>query len=445
MNTVPLIPVQSWGRIGAPAHELVIPWTMGQAQGAIRDSRRPWHAFGLGRSYGDVALNEGGRLINTTKLDRFLSFDCETGVLEAEAGVSLEDIIRLILPQGWFLPTTPGTKYVTLAGAIANDVHGKNHHRVGTFGCHVLSLELARSDGSVHKCSPAENQEMFRATIGGLGMTGLITRATLQLTKVPGAYLDSEEVPFSSLDEFFAMAADSDADKWEHTVAWMDCVGRSAGRGIFMRANWADGGNYRVGLDGLKVTVPMQPPSALLNSLTMKMFNEGFYRAKSLLSGRKLQHYNPCFYPLDSILKWNLMYGRPGFYQYQCVFPKAVQREAMGEMLKLVSASGQASFLVVIKVFGDKSSPGYLSFPMPGTNLALDLPNRGEVTHKLFARMDAIVAEAKGRIYPCKDGRMPSWIFKRGYPEWEKVEALRDPNVRSDMWNRVTAALLSEG
>lgn len=438
MKTTVQTPVQSWGRIGAPLHEFVSPWLIAQARDAVVQTDLPWHAFGLGRSYGDVGLNSGGRLIDTTRLDRFCRFDTETGYFEAEAGVSLESVIRLVLPHGWFLPTTPGTKYVTLAGAVANDVHGKNHHRVGTFGSHVLGFDLARSDGSMLACSPSENVDLYRATIGGLGMTGLILRVRLQLTKVPGAYLDAEDVPFGTLDEFFALAADGEAEKWEHTVAWMDCVGKSAGRGIFMRANWAETGDYRVGLDGLKVTVPMQPPGFLLNSFTMKSFNTAYYRLVSMMAGRKLQHYSTSFYPLDRILKWNLMYGRRGFYQYQCVIPKAVQREALGDLLKLIAASGQASFLVVIKVFGDKPSPGLLSFPMPGTNLALDFPNRGAITHTLFERMDAIVAEAGGRIYPCKDGRMPAWLFKRGYPEWETVEALRDPAARSDMWSRLT-------
>ena len=430
--------IQSWGRIGAPVHEVVVPRTVGQARTAIEHTAKPWLAYGMGRSYGDVALNAGGRLINTTGLDRFVAFDRESGILTAEAGVTLESVIRVVLPHGWFLSTTPGTKFVTLGGAIANDVHGKNHHRVGTFGCSVRSLELARSDGSVQQCSMDENVELFRATIGGLGLTGLITRATLQLTKVPGAYLNSEEVPFLNLDEFFVLAADNDAETWEHTVAWMDCAGRSAGRGIFMRANWSDQGGYDVRLDGMKVTVPMQPPSFLLNSATIKMFNETFYRVKSLRSGRTLQHFDPCFYPLDSINRWNLLYGRRGFYQYQCVIPKAVQREAMAELLKIISVSGLASFLVVIKVFGDKPSPGYLSFPMPGTNLALDFPNRGPVVHKLFERMDAIVAGAKGRIYPCKDGRMPASIFKSGYPDWTKVAAVKDSGIHSDLWSRVT-------
>jgi len=419
-------------------HEVVAPWTIAQARRAIETSAAPWLPYGMGRSYGDVVLNAGGCLIDTKRLDRFISFDRENGVLEAESGVTLEDIIRLVLPHGWFLPTTPGTKFVTLAGAVANDVHGKNHHRVGTFGCWVRSLELARSDGRVQECSLDKNTELFRATIGGLGLTGLITKIKLQLARVPGAYLDSEEVPFSNLDEFFALAQQSDAETWEHTVAWMDCVGRSAGRGIFMRANWSDKGGYDPRLDGLKVTVPMELPSFLLNSVTIKMFNELFYRVKSLRAGRTLQHYDPCFYPLDSIRRWNLLYGKRGFYQYQCVIPKAVQREAMAELLKIISVSGLASFLVVIKVFGDnKPSPGYLSFPMPGTNLALDFPNRGEVVHKLFERMDKVVAEAKGRIYPAKDGRMPAQMFRDGYPEWPRLAALKDPRVHSDLWSRV--------
>jgi FAD/FMN-containing dehydrogenase len=438
MSKTELTSIQSWGRVGAPKHELSVPWTVGQALESIHEAQTPWLAFGMGRSYGDVALNAGGRLVDITRLDRLISFDRETGILKAESGVTLENVIRFVLPHGWFLPTTPGTKYVTLAGAIANDVHGKNHHRVGTFGCWVRALELARTDGAVLTCTPDTNAEMFRATIGGLGLTGLITKVTLQLTKVPGAYLDSEEVPFGNLDEFFALAAESDADTWEHTVAWMDCVGRKAGRGIFMRANWSGERGYDVKLDGLKVTVPIQPPSMMLNSFTIEMFNEMFYRVKQLRSRRMLQHYNSCFYPLDSILHWNRLYGRRGFYQYQCVVPRAVQREAMADLLKLISSTGLASFLVVIKVFGDKPSPGCLSFPMPGTNLALDFPNRGEAVHKLFERMDSIVAEANGRIYPCKDGRMPSAMFKAGYPGWETVARLKDPLTHSDLWERVT-------
>src|SRR5215469_16421513 len=208
MSAAPLTPMQSWGRVGAPPHHVVTPHTIAQARAAIARSDA-WLAHGMGRSYGDVALNAGGTLISTRALDRFVAFDRDSGILAAEAGVTLEEIIRIALPHGWFLPTTPGTKYVSLGGAVANDVHGKNHHRAGTFGCWVHSLELARSDGSLQTCAPDANGKMFRATVGGLGLTGLITRVTLQLVKVPGAFLDSEDVAFSNLDEFFELTARS--------------------------------------------------------------------------------------------------------------------------------------------------------------------------------------------------------------------------------------------
>ena len=239
MPEVVLSPVQSWGRVGAPGHHLVTPNTIAQARAAIAGSG-DWLAHGMGRSYGDVALSAGGTLISTRALDRFVAFDRDSGILEAEAGVTLEEVIRIALPHGWFLPTTPGTKYVSLGGAVANDVHGKNHHSAGTLGCWVHSLELARSDGGLQTCQPEANTELFRATIGGLGMTGLITRVTLQLVQVPGAFLDSEDVAFGNLDEFFELASRSDAGGWEHTVAWMDCAGARAGRGIFSRANWSE-------------------------------------------------------------------------------------------------------------------------------------------------------------------------------------------------------------
>ena len=392
----------------------------------------------MGRSYGDVAMNAGGRLICTAGLDRFIAFDRENGLIEAEAGVTLEDVIRVALPQGWFLPTTPGTKFVTLAGAVANDVHGKNHHSAGTFGCWVREIELLRSDGSLHTCSMENDTELFRATIGGMGLTGLITKVRLQLVNVPSAFLASEDIAFADLDEFFALAGDSDAGGWEHTVAWMDCVGATAGRGIFSRANWTDKGGHDARLDGFKPTVPIELPSFLLNSYTVGAFNALRFRMKSARAGRTVQHFNACFYPLDGIRHWNLLYGRPGFYQYQCVIPRPVQCEAMGELVKQIGQSGMASFLAVIKVFGDKPSPGYVSFPMPGTHLALDFPNRGERTHSLFARLDAIVAEAGGRIYAAKDARMPKTLFQSGYAGWTKLAALKDPNIHSDFWKRVT-------
>jgi L-gulonolactone oxidase len=437
MSAEHLTPVESWGRIRAVGHEIVVPWTVEAARAAIGTPGKPWLAHGLGRSYGDVAFNGGGRLLMTSKLDRFIAFDRETGVLEAEAGVTLEDAIRLVLPQGWFLPTTPGTKFVTLGGAVANDVHGKNHHSAGTFGSSVLALELARSDGSLRQLSLEHNADLFRASIGGLGLTGLITKVSFQLSKVPSAYLDTEEIAFSDLEEFFAIAAESDEKNWEHTVSWMDCVGRRAGRGIFARARWSPVGGYMVDRGGFRPTLPFDLPGFTLNSLSVKAFNTSLFHLKKLLAGTTRQHYDRAFYPLDGILQWNRLYGRRGFYQYQCVIPKTFQHPAMAALLREIGTSGQASFLAVAKVFGDKASPGYLSFPMPGTHLALDFPNSGPRVHSLFQRLDAIVAEAKGRIYPAKDARMPAALFRAGYPDWTKVAALKDPNVHSDFWSRV--------
>ena len=431
-----LTPVQSWGRLSAPGHYLVTPETIEQARAAIT-SCDSWLAHGMGRSYGDVGLNTGGTLIRTQALDRFVDFDRDSGVLEAEAGVTLEDVIRIALPHGWFLPTTPGTKYVSLGGAVANDVHGKNHHRAGTLGCWVRSLELARSDGSLETCRPEINTDLFRATIGGLGMTGLITKVTLQLAKVPGAFLDSEDLAFSNLDEFFDLTARSDDADWEHAVAWIDCAGPHAGRGIFSRANWSDDCGRETRLDGFKLSVPMDAPTFVLSSPTVRAFNEVYFRLKAARARRARIHFSSCFYPLDGILHWNRLYGRRGFYQYQCVIPRRAQQESMAALLGEIAKSGQASFLAVIKQFGDRISPGLLSFPMPGTHIALDFPNRGAETHTLFDRLDAIVATAGGRLYPAKDGRMTADLFRTGYPQWTRVAALKDPHVHSDFWHRV--------
>jgi FAD/FMN-containing dehydrogenase len=436
MSAVPLIPVRSWGRIGAPVHRVVTPRSIAQARAEIACGGT-WLPHGMGRSYGDVALNSGGTLISTRALDRFVAFDRERGVLEAEAGTTLEEVIRIALPHGWFLPTTPGTKHISLGGAVANDVHGKNHHRAGTFGCWVRNLELARSDGSLQTCGPDVNGEMFRATVGGLGLTGLITRATLQLVKVPGAFLDSEDIAFSSLEEFFELTAQSDADDWEHSVAWMDCVSGRAGRGIFSRANWSHDTERPLRLGGFKPSMPVDAPSFLLNRLSVSAFNEFYFRVKAARARRARIHFNACFYPLDGILHWNRLYGSSGFYQYQCVLPRPVQREALRTLLREIAQSGQPSFLAVVKAFGDRGSPGLLSFPFPGTHIALDFPNRGATTRSLFERLDAIVAASGGRLYPAKDGRMPPGLFRDGYPGWNQLNMLKDPHVQSDFWRRV--------
>ncbi len=395
-------------------------------------------AFGNGRSYGDVCLNPDGRLWRTRRLDRFLAFDREQGIVRCEAGVLLSELLALALPRGWFLPVTPGTQFVTVGGAIANDVHGKNHHLTGTFGCHVRRLTLARSDGTVLECSRDQNSALFAATIAGLGLTGVIIEAELQLRRVDGPWMDVQTTVFSGLDEFFALSADAEK-RAEYTVAWIDCAasGKSLGRGVFLSADHA--ADRRSATPRRARRMPFTPPVSLVNGLSLRAFNFAYYHAHRWKQGPSRQHYLPYFYPLDNLLEWNRMYGPRGFYQYQSVVPKAVSGDATRAMLAAIADSGTGSFLAVLKMCGDIASPGMLSFPMAGATLALDFPNAGARTARLFERLDAIVREAGGRIYAAKDARMPASLFAQGYPRLTEFLAHRDPGIDSAMARRLFA------
>jgi FAD/FMN-containing dehydrogenase len=393
--------------------------------------------IGLRRSYGDSCLNTAGAVVEMCGLDRFISFDAATGVLRAEAGVSLSDILRLVVPKGWFLPTTPGTRFVTLGGAIANDVHGKNHHSAGTMGRHIRALGLLRSDRGDLTLTPQSDQALLSSTIAGLGLTGIIEWVELQLVKIGSAYLEVETVPYERLEAFWALAEDS-IDRYEHTVAWIDCTssGEKRGRGIFQRANWLDDGSFVAHHDRSWKRVPFEAPGFALNRFTVGAFNSAYYRINRAVAGRNRQHYAPFFYPLDGIRDWNKMYGRTGMLQYQCVVPSGQQGVAIDALLKAITDSQEASFLAVLKTFGDLASPGLLSFPRAGATLALDFPFRNERTLSLLARLDAIVAEAGGAVYPAKDGRIPPEVFRRSFPRWQ--ELAKDPRMNSDFWRRVS-------
>lgn len=397
-------------------------------------------AHGQGRSYGDVALNEHGILLMTEGLSRFIEFDKEKGVLRCEAGVSFAAILNLIVPHGWFLPVTPGTKFISVGGAIANDVHGKNHHQAGTFGRHVTQLGLCRSDGSVATCSAQQNAELFNATIGGLGLTGLIIWVEFTLKKISSTYIDQESLKFSNLEQFFEFSEESSRD-WEYTVAWVDCLakGQQLGRGIFFRGNHAvvgksdkiptDYGQTRLG-------VPFNFPGFVLNHATITLFNQVYFNRP--VPNQTMGHFDPFFYPLDKIAQWNRMYGKQGFFQYQCVIPTGDAHEAMAKMLRTISESGQGSFLSVLKVFGDVNSPGMLSFPRPGVTLALDFANRGGKTRALLAQLDAITADSNGAVYPAKDACMAAEKFQHYYPQWRQFADYIDPAFSSSFWRRVT-------
>ncbi len=394
--------------------------------------------YGNGRSYGDSCLNAGGALLQTRSLDRFIRFDRDTGVLACEAGVLLADILRFAVPAGWFLPVVPGTAYVTVGGAIANDVHGKNHHRAGTFGRHVRRLELLRSSGERWICSPAEHPQWFSATVGGLGLTGAVVWAELQLRRVPGRSLDLETLRFANLDRFFALCDDSDRE-FEYTVAWIDCLarGRRLGRGLLQRANHVESPcRGRTGTRHL--SVPFVSPVSLVNAATLRLFNMLHYHGRRSARSRGIVDFQPFFFPLDRIHHWNRLYGPRGFYQYQCVIPGASAADATARLLEAVARSGLGSFLAVLKRFGPLDSPGLLSFPQPGVTLALDFPNKGPFLERLFRELDEEVGAAGGRLYPAKDARMPGALFRSGYPEWPEFARYVDPACSSSFWRRVT-------
>ncbi|MCU0904802.1 MAG: FAD-binding oxidoreductase [Tabrizicola sp.] len=423
--------LRAWGRLSVGHQEAVLltPSGLPGAKGLPR---------GLGRSYGDVCLNPGGTLWLSAGLDRLIGFDAESGVLDVEPGVTLGDIQRVMIPQGWALPVTPGSQFVTVGGAIANDVHGKNHHARGSFCDHVTRLTLRRTDGTEVICGPDLLPDWFAATAGGLGLTGVILQARLQLMRVPGPWLDCETLPFLGLPEFFALSDGSEAGS-EYTVSWIDGLSGRDVKGLFMRANpialpW--GGPLRAPARRGR-SVPFTPPVSLINGLSLRAFNAVYHAMGRFRAGRGPVHYQPFFYPLDALRNWNRIYGPRGFYQYQCAVPNEGREEATAALLEEIRKAGQGSPLVVLKTFGAREAPGLLSFPRSGVTLAMDFPNRGARSLALMERLDAIVADAGGRVYPAKDARMSAEMFRRGYPALDRFMKYRDPGISSSLSRRL--------
>ncbi len=428
----------SWNRIPAVRHAGVLRITERfAALPRLRSERDRLLPHGNGRSYGDLCLNAGGTLLLTRGLDRLIQLDPARGIIRCEAGVLLSELLALTAPQGWFLPVTPGTQYVTIGGAIANDVHGKNHHRAGSFGCHVRVLELLRSDGRRIECGPDQNTDWFAATVGGLGLTGLITWAELQLVPIANPFMWVRTWRFRDLNEFWDLNDEAERH-YSYTVAWVDCLARGSrmGRGVYFAGQHAPPQAHLPPYRTRRFSVAADPPFSLVNRPSLAVFNFLYYH-RPVSTRPTLQHYVPFFYPLDKIENWNRIYGRKGFYQYQCVLPRAVEREALRELLEAIARSGQGSFLAVLKTFGDVRSPGLLSFPRAGVTLALDFPNRDLTTHRLFERLDRVVMDAGGALYPAKDARMPGEMFRRGFPAWQEFARYRDPAFSSNFWRRV--------
>jgi FAD/FMN-containing dehydrogenase len=427
---------ESWGRYPTLQAEVVpLHWTADYPLAKAPAAKQL--PVGAGRSYGDVCLLENGTLIQTLGIDRLLHFDPQTGVLRCEAGVTLAQILDFAVPHGFFLPVTPGTKYVTVGGAIANDIHGKNHHVAGTFGHHVMQFELVRSDGTRIVCSPTQNANWFAATVGGMGLTGLITWAEVRLRPIASRLIDYQGDKFVGIDEFLELSRNAST---EYTVAWIDCVstGRNFARGIFMQGEHAKEPGALTKSPEPKLTFPFELPAFALNRLTMSAFNTAYYHKQ--FPKRKIAKvdYEPFFYPLDSVLRWNRMYGKNGLLQFQNVLPHASGREGMIEILKAITRSGLASFLAVIKFFGDAPSLGMMSFPAPGIMLALDFPIRPEVSFDLVDRLAQITLEHGGRMYSAKDARMTAAQYQTFYPQWQEFARYIDPSFDSAFWQRVT-------
>jgi FAD/FMN-containing dehydrogenase len=398
-------------------------------------------ASGARRSYSDVSTCSDARIIDMTRLDRFCGFDALTGLLTVDAGTNLDEILTHFVPRGFFLPVTPGTRFATLGGAVANDVHGKNHHRSGTIGCHVEAISLLRSDRGVIRLSAHSDPEMFAATIGGLGLTGIILDVTIRLQPIRSAWLDCETIVCPDLDRLIAALSGTQRN-FEHGVAWIDCAarGKSLGRGIVSAANWCEDGDLLPHDAGQRVQIPTDRLGGLLNPLSIRAFNALYYALGSRRPARSRVHYAPFFYPLDAIGGWNKLYGRAGFYQYQCVIPTSGAAAGVRTLIEQISASGQGSFLAVLKSFGCKPSPGYLSFPRDGLTLALDFRNRGPETLALLDRLDETVLSSGGRLYPAKDARLPAPLFATGYPSLETFRPHVDPLITSDFWKRINCA-----
>jgi decaprenylphospho-beta-D-ribofuranose 2-oxidase len=397
-------------------------------------------ARGLGRSYGDAALNDGGSVLLGTRLDRLLAFDADTGVVECESGVSFGDLLRVFVPRGYFPPVTPGTKHVTMGGAIAADVHGKNHHRDGSFAAHLLDLRLLTASGEILTCSRAEHADAFWATCGGMGLTGMIMSARIRLRPVQSSFLLVDRTRCADLDQ--ALEQFEKCDRFhQYSVAWIDCLarGRSLGRTVLMHANHAAPDQLPSAQRAAPLAwrkrrsrnVPVFAPGFMLNRWSVGAFNAVYYAAHPAREAH-LCHFEPFFYPLDALGSWNRIYGRRGFIQYQVAFEPAHSRAGLIAVLDAIAASGRTPFLAVLKAFG-QASGGMLSFPRAGYTLALDIPNHGTGLAKFAGSLNRVTLAHGGRVYLAKDAFLDAESFASMYPDADGFRAVKrrlDPSQR---------------
>jgi len=444
------VALTGWGRIAPTVARVVEPAETAEVAGLLRQAPEPGViARGLGRSYNNAAQNDGGMVITTTRLSRVIGFDQTSGLVSCEAGVSLETLMITGLPAGWFVPVSPGTRQVTVGGAIAADVHGKNHHRAGSFARHVRWIDLLLPDGQVLRLSPDADPRLFWATAGGMGLTGIILRAELQLTKVETSRLLVDTIRTTDLDEAMACLAEADG-RYGYTVAWLDCLasGKQLGRSVVTSGDFAAVADLPVKdrrrplafSPAARLRAPARCPPGLINRFTVALANEAWYRKAPRRRDGEIQTIGSFFHPLDGIRNWNTVYGPGGFRQYQFVVPFG-QEQVVRALLERISAARAPSFVTVLKRFGP-SDDGYLSFPMPGWTLALDFPARTPGLAALLRGLDDAVLTAGGRVYLAKDSRVSPEVLAAMYPrlaDFRQLRAELDPAGRlaSDLSRRL--------
>ncbi len=429
MNDASEPKLEGWGRLPRPGREV-------RSEDFEDLTRDRTLSRGLGRSYGDSSLpaQPGGVVASSVLADRLLAFDSESGLLRAEAGLSLQALNRLFLPRGFYSPVAPGTQHITLGGMVASDVHGKNHHRDGCFGSHVRRLKLRVADGRLMECGPDLEPDLFRATVGGMGLTGHVLEVEARLVRVPSSWILAETERIHDIDRFIDGLKEA-GRSWPYTMGWIDCLSRGAGlgRGILMRGRWAAADEAPPAFPAplRRPAVPFVLPGFVVSRLTVRLFNALYYRTHLPRQKRKLKHPEAFFYPLDAIGHWNRMYGPRGFTQYQCVLPDTAGRGAARRFLELLTSRGGASMLCVIKDCGAEGV-GLLSFPKPGISIALDIPVRDDTQALVDALNELVIAEG-GRVYLTKDQFTRPEHFRAMEPrlaEWLRIRRQWDPEGR---------------
>ena len=440
--------LSGWGRYPVASTCVVRPEKLSTLRDVAVGAPTAVLARGKGRSYGDASLNPGGHTILTERLDRMRSFDDKTGLVVAEAGASLADVLATFVPRGWFPPVTPGTKFVSLGGMVAADVHGKNQHRVGTIGAHIGRLRLLTASGDMVHCSALEKSDLFWATVGGMGLTGTIVDVEMRLRKIDTAYINYRVVRADNLEAVVELL-DGLGSRYEHSVAWIDCLqaARRRGRGVVMLGDHTASEQLPSALSQqplstrqpARIKVPIQAPGFLLNALSMRAFNELYFRLNR--DTETIIHYDRFFYPLDFVLDWNRLYGSRGFVQYQCVVPVDGGVRTLAALLERCSGFG-SGFLAVLKRFGEQD--GWLSFPIAGYTLALDIPIRRGF-EEFLQSLDETVLASGGRVYLAKDARLPAAALPKMYPrlsQWLEVKSKVDPTNR---WSSALSRRLDLG